>query len=74
MDSGKNAAQTNAKGDGTMSGNYGGFPWGMASMDIDQDWSWFMNDSQNNPGTNNAPLMGGPVNPDYLNSIHQRFL
>ncbi|KAF2098525.1 hypothetical protein NA57DRAFT_39008, partial [Rhizodiscina lignyota] len=25
----------------------GRFPWGMASMDLDQDWSWFMNDVQN---------------------------
>ena len=24
-----------------------GFPWGMPTMDLDQDWSWFMNDVQN---------------------------
>lgn len=70
---GKDSTHANAKGDGTMSGNYGGFPWGMASMDIDQDWSWFMNDVQTNPASNNTPFFGGS-NAGPVNQIHQRLV
>jgi len=43
--SGLNIPQnTNAAGAVTQPGL--GFPWGMPTMDLDQDWSWFMNEAQ----------------------------
>ena len=46
--SGLNLPQSgNPSGNNAAGGWSNGFPWGMPTMDLDQDWSWFMNDVQN---------------------------